>query len=267
MSQTPSRASRSQPTHAHQSLVGEQFGARAKAYLDSAVHARGQDLDDLVALARGRAGARALDMGCGGGHAAFALAPHVAEIVACDLSPEMLAVVAASAAERGLAHLSTRQCVAESLPFDDACFDLVASRYSAHHWSDMEAGVREAARVLKPGGTFAMIDSVSTGVPLFDTFDQAIELLRDISHVRNYSRAEWHAAIARAGLDAGATTPYRVALDFGAWITRMATPPLRTEAIRDLQVAAPEVVRRHFAICEDGSFTIDVALFVATKPG
>lgn len=83
-----------------EALVEKQFGAQASAYLASAVHAGGEDLAALSALTHGKRGARVLDMGTGGGHVAYAIAPHVSEVVAYDLSAEMLSVVARTAAER-----------------------------------------------------------------------------------------------------------------------------------------------------------------------
>src|SRR5215470_2060033 len=122
----------------HEALVGGQFGSRAEVYLNSAVHAQGDDLQVLLSLALNRPLGRVLDLGCGGGHVSFIVAPHVREVVAYDLSPEMLAVVARAAKDRGLHNVTTRQGVAERLPFDDRSFDLVLSRFSAHHWSDFE---------------------------------------------------------------------------------------------------------------------------------
>src|SRR5215475_13265034 len=139
-------------TRSHEALVGDQFGARASAYLTSVVHATGADLARLAALARERPDARVLDLGCGGGHVTFAVAPHAREVVAYDLSPEMLDVVARAAKERGLGNVTTQQGVVERLPFPDASFDVVLSRFSAHHWHGFDAALREAARVLKPGG-------------------------------------------------------------------------------------------------------------------
>ena len=250
----------------HEALVGGQFGARAEAYLTSAVHAQGADLDALAALARGRAEARVLDLGCGGGHATFAVAPQVREVVAYDLSREMLDGVARTARERGLGNVATAQGVVERLPFADASFDLVLSRYSAHHWRDFTAGLGEAARVLKPGGMAGFVDAVAPDRALFDTYFQAIELLRDCSHVRDYSPAEWASAISAAGLRPGATSRYRVRLDFASWVARMRTPPVQVEAIRALQAAVSAEVTGYFETEPDGSFCIDVALFEASKP-
>lgn len=249
----------------HEALVGGQFGSRAQAYLTSAVHAQSPDLDALVMLMRDRADARVLDLGCGGGHVTFNVAKLVKAIVAYDLSPEMLGVVERVARERGLSNVTTRQGAVERLPFDDDSFDAVLSRFSAHHWRDVDAGLREAERVLRPGGMLAIVDTVSPGIPLVDTYFQALELLRDCSHVRNYARAEWEAAIARAGLRPRSVAQFRLRLDFKAWVERMNTPPLHVDAIRSLQNAVSAEASRYFQTEPDGSYCIDVALFEAVK--
>ena len=249
----------------HEALLGQQFGARAAAYLTSAVHAQGADLEALADLVRGKPEARVLDLGCGGGHVSFAVAPHADSVMAYDLSAEMLEVVAHAARERGLANIATQRGMVERLPFADASFDFVFSRYSAHHWWDFDAGLREAARVLKPGGIAAFVDSICPGVPLFDTYLQSVELLRDPSHVRSYSRAEWDTAIARAGLVCTATRRHRIRLMFPVWVERMSTPKLQCDAIRALQNAMSESVTRYFNIGADGSFDLDVMFAQATK--
>ncbi|MBX6324344.1 MAG: class I SAM-dependent methyltransferase [Rhodospirillaceae bacterium] len=248
----------------HGALVGGQFGPRAAAYVTSTVHAQGEDLQQLAALAKGRAGGRALDLGCGGGHVSFAVAPHLGEVVAYDLSEEMLAAVAATAAARGLANIRTQAGRVEALPFADAGFDLVLTRFSAHHWDDLDAALAEARRVLRPDGRAAFADGVSPGPPLLDTFLQAIELLRDPSHVRNYSVEEWRQALTRAGFRPGAVTRRRVRLEFATWIARMATPEPHVAAIRSLQARMPEEVARHFAVEPDGSFLLDTMVMEAT---
>ncbi|MBV9757808.1 MAG: class I SAM-dependent methyltransferase [Alphaproteobacteria bacterium] len=247
-------------------LVEAQFGAQAGAYLTSTVHAQGEDLDAIAAIVAGRAEARVLDLGCGAGHVSFAVAPHVAAVTACDLSPSMLDVVARAAAERGFANIATRQSSAEHLPFADQEFDLVLSRYSAHHWHDFRRGIAEAARVLKRGGSAVFVDTAAPEAPVLDTFLQAIELLRDTSHVRNYSKREWEWSVLEAGLVIDAATFGRVHLDFQAWVTRMRTPALHVEAIRALQAAVADEVRQHFAVEPDGSFCFDRLLLQARRP-
>ena len=68
---------------------------------------------------------------------------------------------------------------AERLPFADAEFDYVLSRYSTHHWNDVGLALREVRRVLKPGGVAVFIDVMSPGSALLDTYLQAVEVLRD----------------------------------------------------------------------------------------
>lgn len=246
-----------------ETLVVERFGHRAAAYLGSAVHAAGGDLVALAALVAARPGCRVLDLGCGGGHVAYAAAEAGAgEVVACDLSADMLAVVDAEASRRGLRAIRTEQGSAERLPFDTGAFDIVLSRYSAHHWRDFEAGVREAARVLKPSGVAGFADAVSAMPGANDTFLQAVELLRDTSHVRDRSVAEWLDATGRAGLSARTTTAGRARMEFASWIARIATPPEMVAAIRALQAAVSDDVRAHYEVEPDGSFTIDTATMV-----
>ena len=248
----------------HASLVNAQFSPGAAAYVNSPVHSQGPDLERLSELMRGRNNWRVLDLGCGGGHAAFAAAAHAGAVVAYDLSADMLAAVSAEAAKRGLANITTRQGRVEALPFADGEFDAVITRYSAHHWLGFAAALGEARRVVKPGGLGVFMDAVSPGDALLDTFVQSIELLRDPSHVRDYAIEEWHVALDRAGFVVTRTAPARIRLDFASWIARIRTAPLHAQAIRSLQAVAPAEVAAHFAFEADGSFMLDTATIEAT---
>ncbi|MEJ0052973.1 MAG: class I SAM-dependent methyltransferase [Methylovirgula sp.] len=249
----------------HATLVTNQFGSRADAYVESSVHAQGADLDQAAVLLEGAGDTRVLDLGCGGGHVAFRAAPLVRDVVAYDLSTDMLAAVARTAAQRGLTNIATRQGSAEALPFDEADFDFVLSRYSAHHWHGFHRALVEAHRVLRPGGRALFMDAISPGIALLDTYLQTVELLRDPSHVRDYSAAEWVNALAGAGFAVKSVTTRRLRLDFKTWIARMATPDAQAAAIRALQTQMSEDIAQHFAIESDGSFTIDTASFEVSR--
>lgn len=261
-------------------LVAQQFGATASAYLSSPVHAQGADLARLHTLAATLTGSSkrpvVLDLGCGAGHASFAVAPAAASVTAFDLSPQMLAVVDGVARERGFVHLRTVQGDVAALPFDDAAFCMVVTRFSAHHWRDVPAALREVRRVLKPGGLFVVIDITAPETPLHDTTLQAVELLRDGSHVRDYRPSEWQQMLADAGLVTSATlaTPtsaatdsWKLTMQFDDWTARMRTPAERVTAIRSLLRSAPQESRDYFAVQADDSFTIDATLFAARTVG
>ena len=245
-----------------QDFVAQHYGSRARDYVASTVHSTGADLDQIEEIVRGRVDARVLDLGCGGGHVSYRAAPHVGQVVACDVTAAMLETVKATAAERGLANIAVQQAAAETLPFAEGSFDIVLCRLTMHHWADLEAGLRQARRVLKPGGPAVFIDTVAASDRVSDTYLQAIELLRDMSHVRNYSVAELLAGLSRAGFSVEGVTLRRMRMEFPSWIARTRTGVLHAEAIRSLQERAPQQVRDYYRIGEDGSFDLDAATFV-----
>ncbi|MGH8352214.1 MAG: class I SAM-dependent methyltransferase [Pseudomonas sp.] len=249
----------------HKQVVQRQFGEQANAYLNSTVHAQGAEFALLQAAVAGHGEARVLDLGCGAGHVSFQVAPLVGEVLAYDLSAQMLEVVATAAQQRGLGNIRTERGAAERLPFADASFDFVFSRYSAHHWSDLGLALREVRRVLKPGGVAVFIDVAAPGSPLLDTYLQTVEVLRDTSHVRDYSAAEWQRQLSEAGLHVTGHTRQRLRLEFASWVERMRTPEVLRQAIRALQAAVGEEVREYFEIADDGSFSTDVLVLWANR--
>jgi SAM-dependent methyltransferase len=251
-----------------QQISAAQFGANAGYYLTSAVHAKGDDLERLSAIVREGTFGSVLDLGCGAGHAAFAVARGgAARIVAYDPSSAMLAVVAGEARKRGHGAIETRVGAAEQLPFDSGIFDLVITRYSAHHWADVPRALAECARITAPGGRLIVIDVVAPETPLLDTSLQVIEFLRDASHVRDYRLSEWRAMQTAAGFAERAVHEWKIAMHFPAWIARIGTSPERVAALRAVFADLPREVRDYFQVDAGLSFAIDVAWLEARKSG
>lgn len=244
----------------HHDQVADAFGSTAAAYLTSAVHATGADLQELAREVGAKANAVVLDLGCGAGHVSFSVAPFAEKVVAYDIAEPMLKTVAGAAKERGLGNIDTKQGPAERLPFDNAHFDFVLSRMSAHHWHDVPAALKEVRRVLKPNGRAVFVDIAGADHPLLDTHIQAVEVLRDGSHIRDYRADEWLALFESAGFKAEITSRWRLPLQFDTWVARMKTPPERVSAIRSLWTYAPDEVREYFAVQDDGSFELDVVM-------
>ncbi len=176
--------------------TSEPWSARASAYVESDAHREGEDLDLVVEWS---SGARtALDVATGGRHVARRLRESGLEVVTCDPAPGMRADVT---------------CRAESLPFADGAFDVVACRTAAHHFDDVRAAVREMARV--SGDRVLLVDTVHMGEDV-----EEAETLRDPSHVRNYTEAEWRGFLDEAGLGPDELRLLAHTFDFGAWLAR-----------------------------------------------
>lgn len=250
----------------HDVLVAQQFGSTARAYLESTTHATGEDLELLTAEIATVPHAVVLDLGCGAGHASFAAASQAASVIAYDLTAQMLSVVKREAAARKLQNITTVQGMAEVLPFPDSHFDIALTRTSAHHWHDVPAALGEARRVLKPNGRMLMIDIAGGDTPLLDTHLQAVEILRDPSHIRDYTAQEWMAFFREAGFSsARLNKQWPLPIEFSPWIERMRTSPERVAAIHSLWKTAPDEVRRHFEVQPDGSFALQKIMIVANR--
>jgi len=123
---------------------------------------------------------RALDVGTGAGAFALALAPHVREVVALDLVPELLA----EARGRAPANVEVVEGDATALPFDDASFDLVLTARTLHHVARPELVLAEAVRVLRPGATLLVVDQLAPVDPIAAIELNRFERARDPSTTR-----------------------------------------------------------------------------------
>lgn len=209
----------------HKARLRAQFGASATAYVTSATHAAGDDLEQLAGWSMGGRRRRALDIATGGGHTALALSRHCERVVATDLTARMLATAMAFLETQGATNVSAAVADAEQLPFSSASFDLVACRIAPHHFDAVEQFVAEAARVLVPGGLFLLEDSVAPEAPDAAEFLNVMEVLRDPTHVRSLRQSEWRELLRANGFELEAERLLLKQHPFKQWVVRSRTPP------------------------------------------
>jgi ubiquinone/menaquinone biosynthesis C-methylase UbiE len=123
---------------------------------------------------------RALDVGCGAGALALALAPHVREVVGVDPEPALLE----QARRRAPANAMFLEADGTALPFPDEAFDLGATLRTLHHVRRPELLLGELTRVTRRGGRVVVIDQLAPVDPLDALAVDRFERARDPSHTR-----------------------------------------------------------------------------------
>ena len=205
-------------TSKHSDLILDQFTRQAvpfatapsikdEAALTLIVEWSGAGPDDTV-----------LDVACGPGLVVGAFARVARHATGIDITPAMLDRARAHAAERGLTNVSWRQGDVLPLPWPDASFTIVTSRFAFHHFLDPLAVLREMARVCAPGGTVLVADSAPAPEKA-DAFNR-MEVVRDPSHVRALPLTEHLELFQRAGLSEPRVTHYRLEGELEGLITR-----------------------------------------------
>lgn len=160
-------------TQQQHALVRDEFKKQAAGW--------GKRSDDLSEAAQSlglEAGFTVLDVAAGSALFASAIAPHVKQVIACDITPEMLA----QARQRGIDNLKTMIAAAEALPHAKGTFDRVVTRYSLHHIQEPRAVLREMYRICRSGGQAMIIDIVAPEDPDTAKRYNQLERLRDPSH-------------------------------------------------------------------------------------
>ena len=186
----------------------EVFGARAAYYVTSTSHTDQAVLDRVVELCRPTPDAVALDVATGAGHTALALAPHVRQVIATDITPEMLDLGRTLQTERGITNVEFKLASVDDLPFADGSFDIVTCRRAAHHFADIHHALAEMRRVLKPGGRLVIDDRSVPEDDFVDATMNRLDVLHDESHVREYRPSEWERMLSEAGFQIEAVETY-----------------------------------------------------------
>jgi ubiquinone/menaquinone biosynthesis C-methylase UbiE len=227
----------------HLQRTRQEFAQQAASFAASAATTDPSQLARLVEAIGDSARGRVLDVACGPGIVTAALAERAREVVALDLTPQMLEKAKERCAKAARANVVFKEGSATALPFADGCFDAVVTRLSFHHFSDPGAVLKEMLRVLRAGGTVAIADVVSVEQPDKSELQNAIETLRDPSHVRMLSAAELMAMVAQSGVTIERQEAWDKPREFEEWVGIVANPervaPLRT-VVRALATAGQD---------------------------
>jgi SAM-dependent methyltransferase len=190
--------------------VTDVWSERADAYRGATEQARGEDLELLASWAEGCE--TALDVATGGGHAARRLREAGLRVTTLDPAPGMAPDVLAPA---------------EDIPFADGAFDVVVCRIAPHHFHDVQAAVDEMARVAR---RLVLIEDT-----LFASDDvERAERVRDPSHVRSYTEAEWRGMLAAAGLTVEDAWVYEMRHPLEPWLARTGSSEAEQAEVRRL---------------------------------
>jgi SAM-dependent methyltransferase len=165
-----------------QDATRERF-ARTAERVAALQDARAADLEkDILRVVAPSGDERALDSGTGSGALAFALAPHVREVVGVDIVPELLEQ-ARQRADR-FPNVTFVEGDATKLPFEYASFDLTGTLRTLHHIARPELAVAELVRVTRPGGRVLVVDQIAPVDPIAAAELNRFEGARDPSHTR-----------------------------------------------------------------------------------
>lgn len=135
--------------------------------------AMGSDMTQaIIAAARVEPGMRVLDVACGTGEPGISVATLLrgsGEVVGIDISPEPLKIAAERAAQRDLTNVRFQQADAHELPFANESFHRIVSRLGLMFFAEPQRALNEMWRVLKPGGTAALLVWGPFAQPYFQT--------------------------------------------------------------------------------------------------
>jgi ubiquinone/menaquinone biosynthesis C-methylase UbiE len=234
----------------HLQRTRQEFTQQAASFAASAATTDPSQVARLVEAIGDSARGRVLDVACGPGIVTSALAERAREVVALDLTPQMLQKAKERCTKAGRTNVVFKEGSATVLPFADACFDAVVTRLSFHHFLEPGSVLKEMLRVLRLGGVVAIADVVSAEQPDKSALQNAIEVLRDPSHVRMLSASELVAMVARSGVAIERREAWEKPREFEEWVGIVANPervaPLRT------------VVRALASAGEDGGMGLTV---------
>ena len=254
----------------HQDLILDQFTRQATVFSTAPTITDEDALRMIVDAAGPTPDDRLLDVACGPGLVVCAFAPHVREATGIDVTPAMLERARKLATDKGLANITWRQGDVYSLPYDDASFTIVTTRFSCHHFLDPVAVLREMVRVCAPGGRVIVVDDYASEDPSKAAEFNRLEKLRDPSHSRCLTLTELNGLFATVGLPEPDATFYELSGDVRGLLARSFPNPGDDIKIIEMFKASAADDRLGVPVRLDADeiyYAYPVAILAATRPG
>jgi ubiquinone/menaquinone biosynthesis C-methylase UbiE len=192
----------------HRDRILDQFTRQAAPFAAAAAIRNEEALNRIVQWAGAGPDDTVLDVACGPGLLACAFARAAQHATGVDMTPAMLEQARKTQQERGLNNVSWQQGDVYSLPFPEAQFSIVSSRFAFHHLQDPLSALKELKRECKPGGRIVVADM--SPLPEKAAALNATELLRDPSHARAMPVDELRGLFEQAGLAVPQVSSYRM---------------------------------------------------------
>jgi ubiquinone/menaquinone biosynthesis C-methylase UbiE len=192
----------------HRERILDQFTRQAEPFAQAQTIQNPEAFAGIVKAAQAGPDDTVLDVACGPGLLACAFARIVRHAVGVDITPAMLDQARKNQQQHGINNVSWQLGDVLSLPYPDQHFSIVASRFVFHHLLDPLAALKEMKRVCKPGGRVVVAD-MSPRPEKADALN-AMERLRDPSHVRAMPEEELKSLFLSAGLPDPVIHHYRV---------------------------------------------------------
>jgi ubiquinone/menaquinone biosynthesis C-methylase UbiE len=221
----------------HNEKIRKEFSKQADSFSKPGLTLSSQEyLAWMVDILPLKAEFRVLDVAAGTGHLSRAIAPHVRQVVAIDMTPEMLKKAKEEAVKAGIGNILFEEGDAAALPYQDDSFDMVVSRLSIHHFETPQLQLREMVRVCKPDHAIGIIDLLSpTEQSLIAPYNR-LERLRDTSHTLALTKEQLVNAMEVSGLSILRIDSRDIAVDFELWVEMTGTAPLtKTEINSELE--------------------------------
>lgn len=216
----------------HQEIIIDQFTRQAIPFTQVPAHSNEESLRLLIQVAGLFHEDDVLDVACGSGIVACAFAPLANHVTGIDITPAMLEQAQSMAEQRGLSNLTWQQGDIESLPFADARFSLVLSRYAFHHFLNPKIVLEEMIRVCRPGGRILIAD-VALPPEKVEAYN-ALEKLRDPSHTRALTLEDFQSLFSQTNLQNVRLNSYKVEISVEQQLAASFPNPGDIDRIRQL---------------------------------